>query len=156
MSLYTFTVKNVPISGSTARTVLEIVAPTAKSRVKEWWAEFNSTNAAYEPVQVELTRGFVAFTGSAVTPSRYDGSDGVPTVLAYTSMSAATQEGTVGEAIEHHNIPPTSGIIKQLPLGQEIQMLPISASTFASGSFRIRCTAPTFTVSGSFGVLIEE
>lgn len=134
--------------GAATALVTLVVAPTASTRriaVNEIGISFNGVTATAVPVIVRLVRTTVAAataggaTGQAATP--IDSSSPASLCTAVIPSSATpgvyTTAPTVGVTLRTWYVPPTSGIVIQMPLGQEAD----SPATAAAG-FGIQCTAP--------------
>lgn len=146
MSLYVASVDAIALTAATALNVIEIAtASTARAKLVEWWVEFDGVTSTNTPVKVELARATAAITGTTFTPLKFD--DFAPTALT-TCKHTATVAGTIGDVLEIHRIPPTSGVLIQYPLGREIQ---IPVSSF----LRLRLTAAQ-TVNATVGFIWEE
>lgn len=131
-------------TGTAIKTMLQIAASAGNPiKIDEWGIFFNAT-AVGTPVRCELIEtGSVAATVTAHQASgvmRYDfiGDGGASSVNLGTSATGftATAEGTptATRLGDMAMVPPTSGYVKQFPLGKEFLVPP---STFA----RIRVTA---------------
>jgi len=125
----------VALAATTAKTVLYVKAgANIGIELDEWWVEFDGVTAGNVPVEVELLR----FTSDCTTTSLTPKSRG--TILegdtAYcTAGYNSSADGSAGDVLYRHNVPPTSGKHVMFPLGKEIQI--------GKGErFGIRCTAP--------------
>ena len=123
----------IALTAATAKTVIQIVAPTnQRLKVKEWGVFFDGTSAVAEPVQVRLLRQTTAGTMSSLTPvKRSQASE----TLQATAQHTATVEPTASDVVDACEVHPQSGYEKLYPMGAEIEV---------SGGTRlgIECTAP--------------
>lgn len=127
------TTSEIALSAATAKTVLQITAPTnQRVRVKEWGVFFDGVSTTGEPVQVRVLRQTTAGTMSSATPVARDGhTETVQTTASHT----ATAEPTAGNVLDVVEVHPQSGYEKIFPLGDEI-IVP------GGGRLGIECTAP--------------
>jgi len=124
----------VALVAATAKTVLQLVAPTNQRLVvNQIGVFFDGVSAANEPVVVGLYRNTSAGTMSALTPVKVDalGSE----VIQSTAQFSATVEPVLGDLIDSWEIHPQAGLDIFLPLGQEI-VIP------GGGRLGLACTAP--------------
>lgn len=133
-------------TGTSIKTMLQLVNSLTSWRVFEWGISFNGITAA-TPITVELcATGTVVATGTALVANDIttygDATGNAPpgiTVGSTTgSIYTATAEGTVVAPVRTGDlqmIAPTNQYIKQFPLGREFEV----AATHAC---RIRVTAP--------------
>lgn len=125
------------LAAATAETVLCLIGSTmVKARVIEWGVCFDGTSATAEPVRVRLVRTTADDgTSSAATEKAWDPDNPTANVVAKHSYTAEpTKEST---ALAEYEVPPTSGMVLQYPLGREIVL-----DNSASAGFAIECTAP--------------
>jgi hypothetical protein len=125
------------LAAATAETVIALhAATTVKPRIIEWGVTFDGTSATAEPVRVRLVRMTVADgTSSTATEKAWDPDN--PTANA-TVTHSYTAEGTKeAQALAEYEVPPTSGMVMQYPLGREIVINNATADGLA-----IECTAP--------------
>jgi hypothetical protein len=114
-------------------TILE-VNPIAQrvATIVQWSIEFSGVSSTDVPVIVEVCEVTVtSAAGTAVTPASLR--DGQVNVSATAKKLPAT-EGTV-TVLESHNVPPSSGIVIQYPLGREPQ---IQGAAATAKGFSIR------------------
>jgi hypothetical protein len=110
-------------TGTALKTVLQIAAASQERLVpKSIDITFDSTSASASPVLVRLCAQTTAGTGgTSVTPAKWDQSSGTPTVTALKGPAGTwTAEPTVGDVVASWRIPPTSGMVLQLPLNDEV------------------------------------
>jgi hypothetical protein len=111
-------------SGTALKTILQIAAGSGGSRpkVKAISITMDSTSATATPVLVRLQRQTTAGTGgSTVTPVLVEQADGTPNATALKGPAGTwTGEPTAGDIVETWYVPPTSGLVLQYPLGDEI------------------------------------
>lgn len=142
MSQSTAVTAEVALAAATAKTVIEITAPSTKPlAVSEWWCEFDGVSGSEAPVVVQVRRKTATITGTALTPrsKRHDAD-----VLA-TAKHTATAEGTDGDILYTHEVHPQGGKHVMFPLGDEITIA-------KSGMLAIVCTAPAVVnVVAGFG-----
>jgi hypothetical protein len=123
----------IAISAATAKTVIQITAPSnQRVVVKEWGVFFDGIDPLAQPVQVELAKQSTAGTMSSLTLAKITpGSETVQTTASHTATAEPT-ESAVLDTVEVH---PQSGYEKIFPLGEEI---------IVAGGERlgIVCTAP--------------
>lgn len=124
----------VALVAATAKTVLQIVAPTnQRGRVKEWGVYFDGTSPTAEPVVVEVLYQTTAGTMTALTVEKEDQSQ--TETVQFTAQHTATAEPTSGAFVRRKNVHPQGGFEWVAPMGDEINV---------GGGKRlaIRCTAP--------------
>jgi hypothetical protein len=123
----------IALSAATAKTVIQITAPSnQRVVVKEWGVFFDGIDPLAQPVQVELAKQSTAGTMSSLTLAKITpGSETVQTTASHTATAEPT-ESAVLDTVEVH---PQSGYEKIFPLGEEI---------IVAGGERlgIVCTAP--------------
>jgi hypothetical protein len=123
----------IALSAATAKTVIQIIAPSNhRVIVKEWGVFFDGVEPLEQPVQVELAKQSTAGTMSSLTPAKITpGSETLQTTASHTATVEPT-ESAVLDTVEVH---PQSGYEKIMPLGEEI---------IVAGGERlgIVCTAP--------------
>lgn len=125
------------VTGTALKTMLQITAAAQERLViKSLDISFDSTSATAAPVLVRLYVQTSAGTGgTTATPVKWDQTGGTPTVTALRGPAGTwTVEPTAGDILASWRIPPTSGVIQQLPLGDE----PVSA---VGGRLAITVTA---------------
>lgn len=125
------------LAAATAETVICLVGSTAtKARVIEWGVSFDGISATAVPVRVRLVRTTADDgTSSAATENGWDPDNPTANCVAKHSYSAEPTKAST--ALVDVNVPPTSGMVLQYPLGREI-VVDNSAST----GLAIECTAP--------------
>lgn len=136
----------VALTAATAKTVIELTTPaTVGLTPVMWWVEFDGVSASALPVKVEVGIFSAAVSAATtVTPFSLNGGErGVASLV--TAKTNATAEGAgTATYVENHRVSPTSGILVQEPLGNE---LVVGASSF----WRIRLTAAA-NVNATVGV----
>lgn len=135
MALFTVKTAEIALVAATAKTLLELTAASGHQlEITEWWIDFDGVNPAAEPVVVEVLRKTATITGASSPPSpvKLDAADGAATASAKHNASA---EGTDGDVLYRHEVPPTLGKHVIFPLGME----PVVAT---SGIIAIKATAP--------------
>lgn len=123
----------VALTGATAKTILQIVAPTnQRLKLKRWGVFFDGTSSTNEPVQVRLLRQTSAGTMTALTPVlQVAGSETVQTTAQHT----ATAEPTAGDVIDMAEVHPQAGYEVLIPFDMPIEIP-------GGGRVGIECTAP--------------
>lgn len=146
MSLYSAKITGAAVNNA-LRTVLEVNPPANRvDTLVQWSIEFSGVSATDVPVVVELCEVTAASAaGTAVTPALYR--DGQVTVASAAKHTPAS-EGTV-IVLETHNVPPSSGIVIQYPLGREPQVqgaaaaakgISVRANRGAGAAINAECT----------------
>lgn len=110
------------VTGTALKTMLQVTAAAQERLVpKSIDISFDSTSATAAPVLVRLyTQSTAGSGGTTVTPVKWDQVGGTPTVTALKGPAGTwTTEPTAGDVLASWRIPPTSGVIQQLPLGDE-------------------------------------
>src|ERR1035438_5621465 len=119
MSLYSASQPAMAVT-NTMTTLLEINPIASRvATIVQWSVEFTGVSATDVPVIVqvcEITAASASGTGVTAVPLR----DGQVAVSTLAKDLPAT-EGTA-VVLETHNIPPSSGIVIQYPLGREPQI----------------------------------
>lgn|SRR4051794_30277711 len=150
--IYTASVDAVALTAATAKTVIEVFAPATTGIVPiMWWVEFDGVTATAVPVLVEVGIFSAQSTaGTAYTGANMVWNSGNRGLASQCTVRApVTTEGAgTSSIIERHRVPPTSGMVLQEPLGQEMA---VGAST----SYRIRLTAAA-AVNATVGVRWTE
>lgn len=124
----------VTLSGTVARTVLQLLAPSNhRVTVLRWGVFFDSTSVSAEPVEVTLIRQTSAGVMSALTPAKLD--DSLAETLQTSAQYAAITEPSNGDVIDVVEVHPQTGYEIIYPLGQE----PVIGGGDRLG---IICTAP--------------
>jgi hypothetical protein len=114
-------------------TLLEVNPPAGRvATITQWSVEFSGISATDIPVIVEVCEVTAASAaGTAITPnSMRDGQ----VAVASAAKSLPATEGTV-VVLERHNVPPSTGIVIQYPLGREPQ---VQGAAAAAKGFSIR------------------
>lgn len=117
------------VTGTALKTILQIATPsTVRARIIEIGCTFDGVTASAVPVLVTLRRQTSAGTGGASIATNFGPNphnpDG-PTANVTAQQGPAgtwTGEPTTGKVLRTWRIPPTSGLVFQFPLGQEIEM----------------------------------
>ena len=136
----------VALTAAAAKTVLELATPsTAGLTPVMWWVEFDGVSASALPVKVEVGIFSAAVTtATTATPFSLNGGErGVASSGAAKTNATAEGAGTA-TYVETHRVSPTSGILVQEPLGNELVVGP-------SSFWRIRLTAAA-NVNATVGV----
>jgi hypothetical protein len=111
-------------TGTALKTVLQVAAAAQERLVpKSIDISFDSVSASAVPVLVRLYVQTTAGTGgTTVTPAKWDQTAGTPTISALKGPAGTwTAEPTATDILASWRIPPTSGMVMQLPLGDEVQ-----------------------------------
>lgn len=123
----------IALTATTARTVLQLLAPTNhRVKVLGWGVFFDGINTAAEPVQVRVLRQTSAGTMTTVVALSLAPISEVIQTLAYHSASVEPTASDTLDVIECH---PQQGYEVKFPMGQEI-ILP------GAGRLGIECIAP--------------
>ena len=166
MSAKTYLVYNGPMqttaapvsvaTGATIKTLLQISTPaTIGMRIKEWGISFDGSVAA-TPIKVELVQTDVAATVTAYAAADITKHNDPNAPASTMTLGVAgsgytsTAEGTITATrnLDLQMISPTSGYVKQFPLGIEPE-LPVSKFV------RIRVTA-SVSVNALCYIIWEE
>ena len=110
-----FSVNAVSLTGGTAQTLIQIVAPTnQRLKIMSWKLSFNGTNSANTPAlcQIERQTGGI-FTNTAVAPVKTNDPTGTGETLQASSKTAVTSEPTVGDILDQFYEPVFGGFIGQ-------------------------------------------
>lgn len=136
----------VALVAATAKTVAAIISGSVTGRLVQAAVSFDAAAAA-AGIKVELVRFTTDGTGTAATPSRYNGEaqNRAAVMTAKTNYSA---EPTTPTVVEVFYVPNTAGMFWQLPLGRELY-LPTSIVT----GLRVTSAA---VVNCSANLLFEE
>jgi hypothetical protein len=111
------------LTGGTAQTVIQIVAPTnQRLKVLSWRIAFNGTNSANTPATVQIERQTGGtFTNTAVAPVKVNDPTGTGETLQASAKTAVTVEPTVGDILDEFFEPVFGGFIGwQYTPGQEL------------------------------------
>lgn len=118
MAVFSITTEGEEGITTSAETLLQLRGSTAtKGRILKWGVFFDGTDAAAQPVQVELCRQTTDGTGSAATEVEWDEDDGTADITGFHSFSAEPTKGGVLEHVEVH--PQGGGIVMEYPPGRE-------------------------------------
>jgi len=124
----------VALVAATARTVLQLVAPTNHAlKVLGWSVSFDGISSVAEPVVCTLIRQTTAGTMTALTPVKLD--SGRDETIQATAQHTATAEPTDSDVLARRNVHPQAGYEVIYPPGQE----PIVGT---AGRIAVKCTAP--------------
>ncbi len=125
------------LAAATAETVLAIHSTAAiKPRIVEWGIFFDGTSATAEPVRVRLVRMTADDgTNAACTENAWDPDN--PTANCTVKKDYSVEGTKSSTALAEYEVPPTSGMVMQYPLGREIVLDSATTSGLA-----IECTAP--------------
>lgn len=137
MSLYAATAEAAAVP-ATMGTILEVNPPANRAATcTEMSVTFNGVSATDPPVLVQLCEvTATSGSGTSVTPaSMRDGQ----VAVASTAKKLPGSEGTV-TVLKTYNVPPSSGLVIQYPLGREPQIQ--GAASTAKG-LSIRCNRGT-------------
>jgi len=137
MSLYSAQAESAAVPAAIA-TILEVNPPANRvATITQWSIEFTGISATDVPVIVQICEVTAASAaGTGVTPQSMR--DGQVTVASAAKKLPAS-EGTV-VVLETHNVPPSSGLVIQYPLGREPQ---VQGAAAAAKGFSIRANRGT-------------
>lgn len=137
MSLYSARGESLAVP-AVISTILEVNPPANRvATITQWSIEFTGVSATDVPVIVQVCEVTAASAaGTTVTPASMR--DGQVTVGS-AAKNLPASEGTV-TVLESHNIPPSSGIVIQYPLGREPQ---VQGAAAAAKGFSIRANRGT-------------
>jgi len=125
----------VALTAATARTVLQVTAPTnIPLKLKAWGVSFDGVSSANEPVVVRLLRQTSAGTMTSLTLVKAD-PDRTGTLQATATHSATSTEPTAGDVLDRMNIHPQGGYV-YVYAADDCDMIP------ANTRLAIECTAP--------------
>lgn len=137
----------VALVAATAKTVLQIVAPTnQRLLLKGFSVSFDGVASTDAPVQVHLVKQTTAGTSSPGTPVR-DGDPGSETIQT-TSRIAITVEPTTTDILRRYEVHPQGGSIER---AFDLDNIPIPGGT----RLGLRCTAPNAVNCEGF-MVVEE
>lgn len=123
----------VALVAATAKTVLQLVAPTnQRLRLRRWGVFFDGISSAAEPVQVRVLRQTTAGTMSSLTPVKLVAG---PETVQATAQHSATAEPTGGDVLDVLEVHPQAGFDCLLPADLIIDVP-------GGGRIGIECTAP--------------
>lgn len=138
----------IALTAATAKTVVQIVAPTnQRLKILGWGLFFDGTSGSAEPVQVRLLRQTTAGTMSALTPTKLGTQS---ETIQSTAQHTATAEPTAGDVLDVVEVHPQAGYEKLYPEGSH--MMPKIAG---GGRVGIECTSPA-TVNVRAKIFFEE
>lgn len=107
----------VALSGGTAKTVLQIVAPSNQAlMLKGLQCTFDGTSSTATPGLIQLVRQSTAGTMSSATPKKCPRADEGET-LQSTAQYNATVEPTAGDVDRMWHVHPQLGFIYEFPFG---------------------------------------
>lgn len=108
----------VALAGSTAKTVLQLTAPTnTRLKLLRWKVSFDGVSPTAEPAQVRLLRQTTAGTMSSLNPVKGDNT--LSDTLRSTGQTNATAEPTAGDVLDAIEVHPQSGFAETFAYGQE-------------------------------------
>jgi hypothetical protein len=158
--LYFAASEAINLGAATALVVLDVAMTSTNRRIApvEISVSFNGVSATAVPVIVRLVRTTVAPVGGGTitqAPVPLDPNSPASLATAYMPTTAspgvyATTAPTVGVTLRTWYVPPTSGQVIQLPLGQEM----ISPAVAGSG-FGIQCVAPAVVAAITYLTWLE-
>lgn len=134
-------ITEIALSAATVKTVLQVVTPSTQDiTLVSWSVSFDGVSATAEPVLVSLieTTGTAA-TVTSITPGVFSDPN-APASLCVGGTSAtginSSNEQTLSTTriLEAMEVPPTSGVVIQYPLGRE-------PGVAVSKHLRLRCLA---------------
>jgi len=157
-SLATVAAPVVQPTGTAIRTMLQIQAPSTKSlTVVEWGISLDGTVSTNPPGKCELLSTTVAATMSTASVladvTSYNGPADEGTLITFGATTntgfatAAVTEGTIANYRlgDLQQIPPTSGWVKQWPLGREF-VVPLSKYLRVRVTFSVTVNAYIYVV----------
>lgn len=125
---FTATANNVAHAGASAdKTILQIATPSgSRGHLISATVMFDGVTASNIPVEVRLQRQTNVGTGGVALGTNYgiNPLDPASPPSALTALKGiwATTEPSMSSIIMALKVPPTSGVIYQFPLGQEIDI----------------------------------
>lgn len=122
----------IALVAATAKTVLQVVAPTnQRLALKSFSVTFDGVSATGEPVQVDLVRQTSAGTMTSATPVR----EGVGSeTLQTTAQKNASAEPTTTDVLRRYEVHPQGGY--ERVFGDDELLIA------GGGRLGLRCTAP--------------
>ena len=118
-----FTTGAVSLTGGTAQTVIQLVAPTnQRLRITQYEFSFDGTNSANTPCQVKIERQTTAgtFTNTSVAPAKVNDPSADRRDAAGRARTAVTVEPTEGDVLQWFTVPVFGGLVViPAPPGQE-------------------------------------
>lgn len=115
----------IALAAATRKTLLQVATPSTQDiTLVSMEISFDGVSATAEPVVVDLIETNVAATVTALTPSPYSDPNAPASLAAGgTALTGynASAEGTItaSRIVGNWNVPPTSGLLLQWPLGRE-------------------------------------
>lgn len=133
----------IALTAATAKTVLQIVAPSNhRLKLTRWGVFFDGATPSAEPVVVELIRQTTAGTMTTLTPVV---EVPITETIQSTAYHTATGEPTAGDVLRRREVHPQAGYEYIFPLGQELHIP-------GGGRLGIRITSPAaVNAIGSLG-----
>lgn len=120
----TATTGAVSLSAATAKTVLQLIAPTnQRGKLLRLHYSFNGISPSAEPALIRVLRQTTAIGGTptSVTPKRTGA--GSETIQFTAAVSAGGAEPTAGDVLDEGYLHTQTGLIEYAPLGLEIAIL---------------------------------
>jgi hypothetical protein len=117
-----FTTGSVALTGGTAQTVIQLVAPTnQRLRITEYEFSFDGTNSANTPANIKVERQTGGtFTNNSIAPVKINDASNVAETLQATSNNTVTVEPSEGDKLRYFSVPVFGGtVIIPNPPGQE-------------------------------------
>lgn len=106
-------------TGTSLITLLQIIAAAnQRVKIKELSVSFAGVVNTNQPILVKVVRQTTGGTMSALTPKKWNESDGE--TLQTTAQSSATSEPTTTDVIMSEEVHPQTGYTWQAPFGGEI------------------------------------
>jgi hypothetical protein len=125
------------LAAATVETVIALFGVAAiKAKVVEWGIFFDGTSATAEPVKVRLIR-LTADDGTGVAATEVAWDPDNPTANCTSKVTYSVEPTKAAQPLAEYEVPPTSGMVMQYPLGREISLDNATTSGFA-----IEATAP--------------
>lgn len=110
----------VALTGGTAKTALQIVAPSNhRVKVTGWAVYFDGTNSVAVPIRVRVLRQTTAGTMTALTPTKT--ALRAETLLTTAQMTASVEPGA-GDVVDSAFVHPQQGYEVKFAPGQEITL----------------------------------
>jgi hypothetical protein len=137
MSMYT-AAKSALAVPATMSTIIEVNPPANRLiKIQQLSIEFSGVSATDVPVIVQFCEVTAASAaGTSLTPQ--PGKDG-QVAVASAAKTLPASEGTV-TILEEHNVPPSSGLVIQYPLGEQYE---VQGAAAAAKGFSIRANRGT-------------
>jgi hypothetical protein len=127
VELYSITARDVALTASTAKTVLQLRTPsTRRARLVEWSVSFQGTSGSETPVEVLLQRQTSAGTGTGFTPVRFD--PAAPAALSSAAVNFTAEPGA-GDVLEALRVTPNGGtiVVPFSVIREERPIVPVSS-----------------------------